>query len=218
VVPRALIGIVVAIVVVALPRLARAEVGLQLTLGPGVLWTRSTPTLTSGPLSAPREIGKLPVPMRGGLTSVGGYLDTQLTIADRTTMPLFGFGYYGAVGSYATVVSSLDGSVANIEPWTAYRWDLLLPGLGGRWKHRRWMVEASVRTGVAAIGMHGSVATGADTHRVDPSGLSFLLAGQASVCRRLDPWQRLCVEVAPRIYDFGFLNGATAGLRWEWGI
>ena len=36
-------------------------------------------------------------------------------------------------------------------------------------------------------------------------------------CRRLDPTTRLCLQVAPRLYDFGFVNGATVGLRIEWG-
>ncbi|HEY8075657.1 MAG TPA: hypothetical protein VIF62_16140, partial [Labilithrix sp.] len=111
-----------------------------------------------------------------------------------------------------------DGSVARLQPWTTYRWDVLLPGVGGRWKQRRWMFELGARTGVSILGMHGWVATGADTHRVDPSGASFLLVGQASICRRLDPWQRICIEAQPRLYDFGFVNGATAGFRWEWGM
>jgi hypothetical protein len=199
-------------------RVARADVGLQLTLAPGVSWMRTAPSLTSGAVSGPREIGQAQVPTRGGLTTLGAYVDTELTFKGATTMPLFGLGYYSALGSYDSVTTSVDGSVARLQPWTTYRWDVLLPGLGGRWKSRRWMFELGARSGVSILGMHGYVATGADTHRIDPSGASFLLVGQASICRRLDPWQRICIEAQPRLFDFGFLNGGTAGFRWEWGM
>lgn len=202
-----------------LPRIARADAALQLILSPGVTWTRETPSMPMDQTSTyVRDIPKTNLPTRGGLASIGGYLDTQITFGDRNTMPLFGFGMYGAVGSYDGITTSADGSIVRLRPWTAMRYDVLLPGVGARWKHRRWMFETGIRTGIAVLGMRGSVAIGADSRRVDPVGVSFLLMGQASVCRRLDPWQRLCIEVAPRLYDFGFLNGATAGLRYEWGM
>ncbi len=215
---RVAIAGAVAIVFFASPRVACADVGLQLTLGPGVSWMRSSPALTSGAVTGLREIGETKVPTRGSLTTVGAYLDTELTWKGPTTMPLFGLGYYGALGSYDSVTTSVDGSVAHLQPWTTYRWDVLLPGIGARFKARRWMFELGARTGISILGMHGYVAEGADTQRIDPSGASFLLLGQASICRRLDPWQRICIEAQPRLYDFGFLNGGTAGIRWEWGI
>src|SRR5262249_1616908 len=121
-------------------------------------------------------------------------------------------------GSYDSITSSTDGSIVHMRPWSATRLDVLMPGVGGRWKHRRWMFEAAARTGITVLSMHGSVAAGADSLRIDPLNASVLLVAQSSIWRRLDPVQRLCVEVAPRVYDFGFLNGATVGLRYEWGM
>jgi hypothetical protein len=216
---RIALGIAIAVIVFAVSRDACADAALQLIVAPGVTWTRETPALSIDPVSTyTRDIPKSDIPTRGGLTTIGGYMDTQITFGDRTTMPLFGFGMYGAVGSYDGVVSSADGSIVRLRPWTAMRYDVLLPGVGARWKHRRWMFEIGMRTGVTVLGMRGSVAIGADSKRVDPIGASFLLSAQASFCRRLDPFQRLCIEIAPRVYDFGFLNGATAGLRYEWGM
>jgi hypothetical protein len=216
---RAALAAAAAITLAMIPRVARADVAIELVLSPGMTWTRDMPALTSEPVStASRDIPKQSIATRGSLASIGGYADTQITFGDRTTMPLFGFGIYGAVGSYDSVTTSADGSIARLRPWTTMRYDLLLPGVGARFKKRRWMVEVGVRTGVSWLAMHGSVADGADTQRIDPSGASFLLVGAVSGCRRLDPFQRLCVEIAPRLYDFGFLNGATVGLRYEWGM
>ena len=59
------------------------------------------PAMTLDPVStAVRDVPKTSVPTRGGLTTIGGYLDTQVTFGDRVTMPLLGFGMYGAIGSY----------------------------------------------------------------------------------------------------------------------
>ncbi len=74
---RVAIGVAIAIVVSALPRAARADVALQLVLAPGVTWTRDMPTLTSDSVTtSAREVPKAGLPMRGGLASIGGYLDT----------------------------------------------------------------------------------------------------------------------------------------------
>lgn len=34
---------------------------------------------------------------------------------------------------------------------------------------------------------------------------------------RLDPVERVCFAISPSIYQFGFGNAVTAGLRWEFG-
>jgi hypothetical protein len=132
-------------------------------------------------------------------------------------IPGLGFAGYGAVGSYDTIVTSADGSIARARPWTTYRLDVLLPGIGYRMKHRRYMFVASVRTGISALHMSGSVAGGTGETLAALSGVSGVLQVELEACRRLDPVTRVCAQVAPRIYDFGFMNGATLGLRVEWG-
>jgi hypothetical protein len=200
-------------------REARADgMEFQVAATAGVAWTRSLPALTSpSSLTAAREVPEVKVPIGGSLLAAGAGFDLGATIDDRLFLPLLGAGFYGAVGSYDTVVSSADGSIVHAHPWTTYDADLLLPGIGYRMKRRRFMFVASLRTGVSAMFMSGSVAGGRGETLVSLSGVSGLLQAELEACRRLDPMTRLCVQVAPRIYDFGFMNGATLGLRVEWG-
>ena len=67
------------------------------------------------------------------------------------------------------------------------------------------------------MSMGGSIAGGTGDSSTSLSGFSGVLQAELAACRRLDPVTRVCVQVAPRIYDFGFMNGATLGLRVEWG-
>lgn len=121
------------------------------------------------------------------------------------------------MGSYDAVVTHVDGSVARLRPWSAYRADILLPGIGYRVKHRRLMFAAAVRTGISVLKMYGSVAAGAERAALDATGASFLLQAELEACRRLDPTTRACLFVAPRLYEQRLINGATFGFRMEWG-
>ncbi len=184
----------------------------------GVAWTRSLPTLKSEGIMTPaRDLGESRFAVGGPLLALGGGVDAGLSLDDRVFFPGFGFAGYAAVGSYDSVLTSADGSVARASPWTTYRLELLLPGIGYRIKHRRFMFVASLRTGVAGMSMNGSVAGGDGETPTSLSAKSGMLQVELEACRRLDPGTRVCVQLAPRIYDFGFINGATLGLRVEWG-
>lgn len=218
---RALASVVggVAVVVVLLtPSSARADVDFQLAGTAGAAWMRSLPALTTpSTTTAAREVPEARVPIGGSLTWVGAGFELGMTVDDRIVIPGLGIAGYGAVGTYDTVVTSADGSIARAHPWSAYRLDILLPGIGYRWKHRRYMFEADVRTGVSAMYMGGSIAGGAGDSPTTLSAFSGVVEARLEACRRLDPVTRVCLQVAPRIYDFGFMNGGTLGLRVEWG-
>lgn len=195
------------------------DVDFQLTAGAGVSWVRKMPALktTGTTTTAARVLDEGEVATGGSLAAFGAGIDLGFTVDDRWVVPVLGFAGYGAVGSYDAVISSLDGSIASVRPWSAYEVDLLLPGVGYRVKRRRLMFSALVRTGVVWLAAQGSVAGGADSVPISLVGISGLVQAEIEACRRLDPVTRVCLQVAPRIYDFGFMNGATFGLRVEWG-
>lgn len=197
---------------------ARADVELEAAAIGGLAWTRALPSLKSASTqTAAREVRASEVAVGGSLYAIGGGVDVGLAVDDRLLLPGIGVAAYGAVGSYDTVLTSVDGSIARARPWTTYQLDLLLPGVGYRVKHRRFMFVASLRTGVSAMSMGGSVAGGRGDELASLTGVSALVQVELEACRRLDPVTRICAQVAPRIYDFGFMNGATFGVRVEWG-
>ena len=197
---------------------ARADVELEAAAIGGLAWTRSLPPLKSASTLTPaREVRASEVAIGGSLYAIGGGVDVGLAVDDSFFVPGLGFAAYGAIGSYDTVVTSVDGSIARARPWSTYRLDLLLPGVGYRMKYRRFMFVASLRTGISAMYMGGSIAGGNGDELASLSGVSGLMQVELEACRRLDPVTRICAQVAPRIYDFGFMNGATLGLRVEWG-
>jgi hypothetical protein len=198
------------------PVVARAEPSLA--AGFGATWLARMPAVRVDALDLDsRRVREGQVANRGGVALLGGYLDSGLALGDRWTVPLFGGGLHLAIGSYDEVVTSDDGSIATLRPWSTFCLDALLPGLGLRAKHRRWMIGGSVRTGISVLAEGGSVVDGASAKPFQGVSATFLLMGQVEGCRRLDPEQRICVEIAPRLYEFGWLNGATVGLRYELG-
>jgi hypothetical protein len=199
-------------------RPAHADLDFQVAAGAGVSWIRTMPTLKSERTStAARELPEHQVPIGGSVTALGGSFDLSLVASDRWFIPAAGFAAYGAIGNYPTVLTSIDGSIARIRPWTTYEIDILLPGIGYRIKRRRFMFSASVRTGVTSLHVDGSIAGGADQQAVSYVGFSPMVQAEIEACRRVDPVTRVCLQIAPRIYDFGIMNGATFGLRVEWG-
>jgi hypothetical protein len=212
---------VMAVVVVPLliaPRVAHADVDVQVGVMAGAAWMPSLPALKSpSTLTAAREIPESSVKTGGTLVSAGGAFDLTAVIDDRYVVPMVGCAAWGAIGSYSTIVTSADGSIARASPWTTYQVEMLLPGVGYRMKRRRFMFGASIRTGISWMHMSGAVAGGAGETLVALSGTSPLVQLELEACRRLDPLTRVCLQVAPRLYDFGVMNGATFGLRVEWG-
>lgn len=199
-------------------RPAAADADLQLSIGLNAGYLRKIPSLGAGKVSTTaRDIAAGDVAARGGLWLLGGTVDLQLTLDDRWTVPLIGITGMWATGSSAPIGSSLDGSIARLRPDTAFRGDLLLLGVGRRWKHRRFMYGIAARTGVSWIGMDGDVAAGASRTPLDLTATTFLFTVEAEGCRRIDPEHRVCFQVAPRVYEHQFLNGVTFGLRLEWG-
>ena len=204
--------------IVCAPTHARADLDFQVSATGGVSWLRAMPALKMPETTtSARVVSESKVPIGVPLFALGGAFDMGVTSDDRWAIPLFGFGGYAAVGSYDTIVTSVDGSIARARPWSTYEVDVLLPGLGYRVKKRRFMFAATLRTGIVYLATGGSVAGGADFVPFTASGTSALLQAEIEACRRLDPLTRVCLHIAPRIYEFGFLNGATFGLRVEWG-
>jgi hypothetical protein len=204
-------------------RPAQADLDVQLAGGASLDWMRTMPrslsTLHTQDLSS-RVLPsgtRLGTPGGGGLTMLGGYVDTSLTVDDRLTIPMLGVAGLVAAGPYDTLVTHADGSVARVHPWTAWRVDILLPGVGVRHKHRRLMLAASVRTGASFLRMGGRIASGASSVPAELVSASFLVQAELEACRRLDPMTRVCVFFAPKVYQFAIANGASAGVRMEWG-
>jgi len=209
-------SIVCAILCVASP--AHADLDFQVSGTAGVSWLRSMPALKSPEtLTSARQVPDGKLPSGGSIFALGGAFDMGVSVDDRWIVPVLGFAGYGAIGSYDTVVTSIDGSIARVHPWTSYQVDVLLPGIGYRVKRRRFMFAATIRSGFSYFGASGVVSGGALSTPFSASDFSPLVQAELEACRRLDPLTRVCLHVAPRIYDFGFLNGATFGLRVEWG-
>jgi hypothetical protein len=175
-----------------------------------------TPSLTLGD-NAPRPDNGAKLPSVGPLTLGGAAVDASVALDDRIMFPILGFGFNTALGQSPRVMTSVDGSFAEVRPWTAWMYDLGLPGLGFRFKERRWMFSVLIRPGVAFLLMNGSVAAGTDVHDVTMTATSLYARAQIEACRRIDPTHRVCVLVAPSIYEFGFGTGASAGVRLEIG-
>ena len=197
---------------------ARADWDFQLAANLNGGWLRETPALSApSVLTSAREMAGGTAQPRGGLALAGFGGDIDLTIDDRWKVLLLGGSFSWAVGSYDATITGLDGSIARLRPWSAVRGDFLLPGLGRRWKYRRTMWAAAVRTGFSHITMDGAVAAGADAVELELSATTFLVQVDLETCRRLDPTTRVCLQVSPRVYEHELMNGLTFGLRMEWG-
>jgi hypothetical protein len=204
---------------VALPSVAHADdFEFQFAMGIDVGAIRQTPAM-SVPISSAvaRETARGKILVPGGFAFMGGHFDLATTIADRWQFPLVGAAIYGAVGSFDPVITSFDGSIVRVRPWTAIRPEILLPGVGYRFKHRRNMVAFALRTGASFLQMGASIASGADPVPLDLAAGTFMLQLEVEACRRLDPVTRVCVHAAPRIYDYEFASGGIIGIRMEWG-
>jgi len=197
---------------------ARADFDFELAAGIGGQWLRQMPQFTVREVETVARLqgeGQLRAPR--SLFLMGPHADLALTLDDRTRIPLIGVAAYWAVGSYDTSITSFDGSIAHVRPWSYWNGDILLPGIGRRWKLRRNMIAATIRTGMSFASAGGNVAAAREFTPLDLTARSFLVQAEIEACRRLDPTTRVCFIVMPRIYDHEFMNGVTFGLRMEWG-
>lgn len=215
---RTLLAMMSFAMLASFPHAARADFDFQLSMGMNGRWMRTMPALAAPALTTnARDLAAGDVPLRGALTMLGGYVDVAVTLDDRFVVPIFGGAYYTALGSYDAIITSREGSIVRAQPWTASSVDLYLPGLGYRIKKRRWMFGAAVRTGASFFWMDGLLADGAEFAPMEMKRATFLLQGELEACRRLDPTTRVCLQVAPRIYEHELMNGVMFGLRAEWG-
>lgn len=197
---------------------AHADFDFQFATNVSGAWVRRSPAYTMEPLStSAREMSERVLKSRRPLAMLGVGLDLDLTIDDRWRIPLIGGQVWWPVGSYDASVTSIDGSIARLRPWTTFRADALLPGIGRRFKHRRFMWAATIRGGISFAAMDGDVAAAGTTEKLELSAATFLVQAELEGCRRLDPTTRVCLVVTPRLYEYELLNGITFGIRMEWG-
>jgi hypothetical protein len=195
------------------------EAGGFVTLAPQVSWVRDLPTVSFSDQTnaSTRTVPPGAVPFGGPLTFAGVHFDSAITTR-HLVVPMLGLGFGMLVGEQPMVVSSLDGSVVNLHPWSAYRVEVLGPGIGLRMTERRWTLSATMRSELVIMAMSASLAAGAGTAEMpDATAVGLGARVELEACRRVDPTDRACILVAPTLYEFGFLNGGVLALRWEWG-
>ena len=207
------------VVLAAPPAAAERRTGLGGSFGGSFAWMPYVPTLAVPATSTPvRTVEGGTLPSVGSLFFIGATGDSSFVYKDRLVIPLVGASAAFATGASSEVVTSLDGSIADVRPWTAYRFECLLPGVGVRFTRRRWTFEATARAYVVGVGMSASVATGGGSSDLSwPLRVGLAARADLEVCRRLDPVDRVCAFVAPALYEFGPFDGGSAGLRWEIG-
>jgi hypothetical protein len=209
----------------AAPAAEAADPGweLQTSLDARDVWLRAMPPID---LRSPYDASLRTLPA-GTLPSTGSQQfmaltwDSGATVNDRWMLPIFGLQFGWAVGTSPDVVTSLDGTIVHMHPWTSDMITVLLPGLGVRAKARRWMFEGAVRPVLSFVWMSAIAATGSSTSDLSDGHAFFATGGgvraELEACRRIDPVQRACLLVSPALYEFSALNGGSIGLRWEVG-
>jgi hypothetical protein len=181
-------------------------------------WLRRSPAFeTESVETSARTVpgGSITVPH--GLVFLGAQVSGGWVFGDRLVMPTLGAGLSAAVGSHRPVRASLDGSIAELRPWSALRAVLLLPGLGVRGKERRLQWQVVVRPSYALVTTNGSVAAGPEAVPIHGRASSLNVSAEGELCRRLDPTSRVCLFVGLTLYEHHAWNGGQLGLRWEAG-
>lgn len=184
-------------------------------------WLRSMPTfsLSDATQIGVRSVGAGVLPTTGEQHFLGFGVDSKYVYQQRWEFPIIGLVGAGAIGQSPRVVTSLDGTMVDMKPWTAAAFTLLLPGVGLRFKSGRWMFGANVRFAASFVWEQVSFASGRSTDETPPAvwAATFGARAHAEICRRLDPEERLCLFIEPHLYEFSGMNGGSAGLRWEYG-
>lgn len=212
--------LVASVLLTSRPALAdTGRVGLDLSLGLDGTWVRSLPSMSIGYTAVPAHaLTGGTIPTAPSLTFMGARADLGLYAGHHWFFPLLGASVDGAVGPSQATVSTLDGSVVESRPWTSYRVEALLPGIGYRAIERRWLFSGTLRLGVVGYGMADGVASaGMTQHSEATSSVELAVHVELKACRRLDPTNRACLLLSPSLYEGEFLNGGSLGLLWEYG-
>ena len=152
------------------------------------------------------------------LVTGGVGFDFGIVLDDRWRIGGIGGSYESAIGTSARRRAYVDGSIAELRPWTASRFGFDFGGVGQRYKYRRWQFGWLVSGSVIVTTMNISVASGAGSEDAWGAAVALSIHGQAEACRRLDLESRVCLAVAPDVFDGGyFMRGASVFARWEWG-
>ncbi len=194
------------------------------------LWIDATGTyMPNGGVSSPLGVSQDSNSARPNITGttspfgfatgfVGARMGFDWVVSDRWIVPILDAGFYGIVGVYSDVLTSADGTFFKIHPAGTFMMDMDILGFGVRFKRRRWMFEGTIKPGVAMLAVPAAVADGKAWTSVDQlNSASPTLRASLSVCRRLDPMERVCLSLTPNIYQWGWGNGGSIALRWELG-
>jgi hypothetical protein len=181
----------------------------------------SAPTLDVSEVSTETRTANIngstkPLPFATGFFGLRAGFD--VVTGDRWLIPMFGVGLYGIVGTYSDALTSADGSLFRLHPSGSILFDAEILGIGVRVKHRRWMFEGAIKPGFAFLAVPAAVANGKVFTDIDALNTATVtLRASLSLCRRLDPQERICASVTPNIYQWGWGNGGSVSLRWEFG-
>jgi hypothetical protein len=194
-------------------------IGVELRVGTGFAVTRAIPELAlSNDMALPsREAVSGTLPTAGGFRAFGGFADATLVLRPRVSFPMFGLGAYLPLGDHAPVFSAVDGSIATVQPWRMFSVDVLGPGIGIRTTERRYFFEATARIALLYMGGKAQLAAGREVVDAEVYGVAVGLRAEVSACRRLDPENRVCLTLAPRLYESAVLSGGNLSLTWVWG-
>jgi hypothetical protein len=164
-----------------------------------------------------RPLPEAKVPVGNAENFLGVGLGLELAMHDRVRVPLLSFALSSAIGASPRVYGTVDGSIVEVDTWRTGLMVVGLPGYGVRIKDRRWMFEAALQPGIAYLFTSGYVANGVYRSATAYHAGSFVLQVDLAACRRIDPVERACLFAAPALYEFGWFNAWTVGLRWEVG-
>jgi hypothetical protein len=211
---RALIVGFTALAIHAVAAPVRADGSMAVSFDVHARWFAGLPAFDS--TDAPRRLPNASLRTGNPASFVGVGASWEASFG-HLRLPLLGASLDHTVGRGPTVIDSLDGSIVEIDTWNTTLATLLLPGIGFRWKARRWMFEAAVQPGVSFFSTSGRIAVAGSTTDLDLKTTLFMLRGDAAICRRIDPVDRACLFFAPALYEVGAFNGGSIGLRWEMG-
>lgn len=157
------------------------------------------------------------VPVAGPLGYLGTRMSFGLAFGRHFVLRGIGFGAGGAVGPAPSTISAVAGTIVEAQPYRMAFWEADLIGVSLRGVHRRLAYELSASAGAMSVSLPVAASYGKDTVSVDTSASTPTLRVEAQACYRVDWTKRACFFAGVNLYQFGWLNGGHAGLRWEYG-